>query len=117
MRQGQPAASSPAWFEPAPSAASCLQTSPSLSLLPLCLLLPQGASGAVTSEAQRRQAFLQQLRDRLATASADEEVAAAMAQAPEQHLKLLVTKHGMEDWMQVRGSSRYQAAMGGRMHP
>lgn len=95
-------------FEAAPSAASHRQTSPCLlSLLPLLACChTQGASGAVTSEAQRRQAFLQQLRDRLATASADEEVAAAIAQAPEQHLKLLVTKHGMEDWMQVRCSSR-----------
>lgn len=54
------------------------------------------------SEAQRRQAFLQQLRNRLANATADEEAAQALVHGPELHLKKLVTKHGMEDWMQVR---------------
>lgn len=65
------------------------------------LLGLQGAAGATTSEAQRRNAFLQQLRNRLAAPSTDETEAEGAASEPELNLKRLVTKHGMEDWMQV----------------
>lgn len=62
----------------------------------------QGAVGAITDEAQRRNAFLQQLRNRLAGPSTDEQEAVGAPDEPELNLKLLVTKHGMEDWMQAR---------------
>lgn len=64
----------------------------------------QGAAGAITSEAKRRHAFLQQLRNRLATPSTGEgETEVETVGEPELNLKLLVAKHGVEDWMQVRG--------------
>jgi hypothetical protein len=62
----------------------------------------QGASGAVTEEAKRRSAFLLQLRNRLAAASTEEQEAGSGDSEPELNLTLLVTRHGMEDWMQVR---------------
>lgn len=68
-----------------------------------CVCVPvQGASGAVTEEAKRRSAFLLQLRNRLAAASTEEQEAGAGVSEPELNLTLLVTRHGMEDWMQVR---------------
>lgn len=67
-----------------------------------CVWSVQGAVGAIPNEAQRRYAFLQQLRNRLAGPSSDEQEAVGTADEPELNLKLLVTKHGMEDWMQAR---------------
>lgn len=77
----------------------------------LSVRLLQDGSGATSSDGQRRrEEFLQQLHSRLVEATEQQQQGAnsnaqllAAGQQPDaSSLKRLVTKHGMEDWMQVR---------------